>query len=69
MRNRTPVLVAGLVIVLLGLVFTFGWFFVPIDVWLADPGFVSMPEALVGWWIVAIGLALTAWSLRGRFRR
>lgn len=69
MTSRTPVLVAGLVIVVLGLVFGLGWFFVPIHVWLADPGFVPMPEALVGWWIVAIGLALAAWSLRGRSRR
>jgi hypothetical protein len=68
-KSRTPVLVAGLVIVVLGLVFSLGWFFVPIDVWLEDPSLVPMPEALVGWWIVAIGLALTAWSLRGRFRR
>lgn len=69
MTSRTPVLVAGLVIIVMGLVFSLGWFFVPIDVWLADPGLVPMPEALVGWWIVAIGLALTAWSLRGRSRR
>jgi len=69
MTNRTPVLIAGLVIVVLGLVFSLGWFFVPITVWLADPGFVAMPEVLVGWWVVAIGLALMIWSLRGRFRR
>ena len=60
---------AGLVVALVGLVFNLGWFFVPLTVWLDDPGFVPMPEVLLGWWVIAIGVGMTAWSLRGRAGR
>ncbi len=60
---------AGLVVALVGLVFNLGWFFVPINVWVDDPGFVPMPEVLVGWWVIAIGVGLMVWSLRSRARR
>ncbi|MEO3748845.1 hypothetical protein [Plantactinospora sp. B5E13] len=55
---------AGLVLVLVGLVFNLGWFFVPPHVWLDDPGLVPMPEALLGWWVVAIGAVLLLYGLR-----
>lgn len=60
---------AGLVVAVLGLVFNLGWFFVPIGVWLEEPGLVSMPEALLGWWVVAIGIGMVLWGLRDRSRR
>ncbi|MEQ4301696.1 hypothetical protein ABNF97_09935 [Plantactinospora sp. B6F1] len=59
----------GLVVALVGLAFNLGWFFVPPHVWLDDPGLVPMPEALLGWWVIVIGVALVAWSLRPRRRR
>ena len=34
-----------------------------------DPGLVPMPEVLLGWWVIAIGVALMLWSLRTRSRR
>lgn len=60
---------AGLAVVLVGLIFNLGWFFVPPHVWLDDPGLVPMPEALLGWWVIAIGLALVAWGALRRNRR
>ncbi|MEU7611706.1 hypothetical protein [Micromonospora sp. NPDC049204] len=60
---------AGLAIVLVGVVFNLGWFFVPPQVWLDDPGFVPMPEVLLGWWVIIIGLALVAWAILRRVRR
>ncbi|MEU7750443.1 hypothetical protein [Micromonospora sp. NPDC049171] len=60
---------AGLTIVLVGLVFNLGWFFVPPQVWLDDPGLVPMPEVLLGWWVIIIGLALIAWAVHRRVRR
>ncbi|MFF4875081.1 hypothetical protein [Micromonospora sp. NPDC000668] len=60
---------AGMAVVLVGIVFNLGWFFVPPHVWLDDPGFVPMPEVLLGWWVVAIGLALVAWAVHRRTRR
>lgn len=59
---------AGLVVALLGLAFNLGWFFVPPGVWFDDPGFVPMPEALLGWWVIAVGVALVVWSVRPRRR-
>ncbi|MFY1688290.1 hypothetical protein [Plantactinospora sp. WMMB782] len=58
----------GLVVALVGLVFNLGWFFVPPHVWFDDPGLVPMPEALLGWWVIAIGVVLVLWSLRPRRR-
>ena len=52
-----------------GLVFNLGWFFVPPDAWFDDPGLVPMPEALLGWWVIAIGFLMMAWSLRRGVRR
>lgn len=60
---------AGLAVVGVGIIFNLGWFFVPLDVWLDDPGLVPMPEVLLGWWVVAIGLALIAWAVRRQARR
>jgi hypothetical protein len=60
---------AGLAVALVGLVFNLGWFFVPLDVWFADPGLVGMPEVLLGWWVMAIGLALVGWGVVRRIRR
>ncbi|GAB3964376.1 hypothetical protein V1634_01540 [Plantactinospora veratri] len=59
----------GLVVALVGLTFNLGWFFVPPHVWLDDPGLVPMPEALLGWWVIAIGVVLVLRSLRPRSRR
>ncbi|GAA3766501.1 hypothetical protein GCM10022225_61070 [Plantactinospora mayteni] len=59
----------GLVVALVGLAFNLGWFFVPPHVWFDDPGLVPMPEALLGWWVIAIGVVLALWSLRPRSRR
>ncbi|MFG2064849.1 hypothetical protein ACGFIK_25925 [Micromonospora sp. NPDC048871] len=60
---------AGIVVALVGLVFNLGWFFVPLSVWLDDPGFVPMPEVLLGWWVIAIGVVMMIWSLRRRLSR
>ncbi|MEV1146168.1 hypothetical protein [Micromonospora sp. NPDC049799] len=68
-RLRRPLLWVGLAVAVLGIVFNLGLFFVPPDVWLADPGLVPMPEVLVGWWAVAVGVLMMAWSQRGRARR
>ena len=69
MPQNNRLLWAGLVVAVVGLVFNLGWFFVPITVWLDDPGLVPMPEVLLGWWVIAIGAAMMLWSLRGRVRR
>lgn len=58
--------VVGLAVALAGLAFTLGLFFVPIGVWLADPAMAPMPEALIGWWVIGIGLLM---MLRGGLRR
>jgi hypothetical protein len=68
-RNNKRLFWVGVVVALVGLVFTLGWFFVPITVWFDDPGFVPMPEVLVGWWVIAIGVALMVWGLRPRAGR
>lgn len=68
-RSVNRLLWAGLVVALVGLVFNLGWFFVPPDVWFDDPGFVPMPEALLGWWVILIGVVLMVWSLRRGARR
>ncbi len=60
---------AGLVVAIVGLVFNLGWFFVPVNAWLDDPGLVPMPEVLIGWWVIAVGVLMVGWSLRGRARR
>jgi hypothetical protein len=60
---------AGLVVAVIGLVFNLGWFFVPIGAWLDDPALVPMPEVLLGWWVIAIGVAMMLWGLRSRLRR
>jgi hypothetical protein len=59
----------GLAVALVGLIFNLGWFFVPPHVWFDDPGLVPMPEALIGWWVMAIGLALVTWAVVARVRR
>jgi hypothetical protein len=59
----------GLAVALVGLIFNLGWFFVPPDVWFEDPGLVPMPEVLLGWWVMAIGLALVIWDVARRMRR
>ncbi|MEH1168727.1 hypothetical protein V6V47_25405 [Micromonospora sp. CPCC 205539] len=59
----------GLAVVLVGLVFNLGWFFVPPQAWLDDPGLVGIPEVLLGWWVVAIGLALVGWAVHSRTSR
>jgi hypothetical protein len=53
----------GLAVAVLGLIFNLGWFFVPPGAWLDDPGLVPMPEVLLGWWVMAIGLALIGWGV------
>ncbi|TWJ21559.1 hypothetical protein [Micromonospora endolithica] len=68
-RLRRPLLWAGLALVVLGVVFNLGLFFVPPQVWLEDPGLVPMPEVLLGWWAVAAGVLAMAWSQRGGARR
>ncbi|KXK63799.1 hypothetical protein AWW66_01045 [Micromonospora rosaria] len=68
-RLRSPLLWAGLAVAVLGIVFNLGLFFVPLNVWLEDPKLVPMPEVLVGWWIVAVGVLMMVWSQRGRARR
>lgn len=42
LRNR--LFWAGLVVAVVGLVFNLGWFFIPLNVWLDDPGLVPMPR-------------------------
>ncbi|GIJ78647.1 hypothetical protein SAMN05443287_102387 [Micromonospora phaseoli] len=68
-RLRRPLLWCGLAVALLGIVFNLGLFFVPLDVWLEDPGLVPMPEVLVGWWALTVGLVMMVWSQLGRARR
>jgi hypothetical protein len=59
----------GLAVALVGLIFNLGWFFVPPSVWFSGPGLVPMPEVLLGWWVMAIGLALVTWGVARRMRR
>lgn len=53
----------GLVVALVGLAFNLGLFFVPLDVWIDDPGLVPMPEVLLGWWVIGIGVVMMGWSM------
>lgn len=58
----------GVIIALAGLLFDLGVLFVPIGEIIKNPRFVPMPEVLVGWWLMIIGIALMVpWpSRRGR---
>jgi len=44
-----PLLWAGIAVILLGLAFNFGLFFVPLTEVIKNPELVPMPEVLVGW--------------------
>jgi len=68
-RNVNRPLWAGLVVAVVGLVFNLGWFFAPPDLWFDDSGLIPMPEALLGWSVIAIGFVMMAWSLRHGARR
>jgi hypothetical protein len=65
-RLRRPLLWAGAALIVVGIVFNLGWFFVPPQVWWHDPGLVPMPEVLVGWWAVVVGVLMVVWSQRRR---
>ena len=67
--TERPLLWSGIVVAMVGLAFNLGLFFVPLGVWLDDPGFVSMPEALLGWWVMGIGVVLMVLGRRRRSRR
>ncbi|HEY8474461.1 MAG TPA: hypothetical protein VIL37_17745 [Natronosporangium sp.] len=64
-----PLLWAGVAAVLLGLAFNLGLFFIPITEVIRNPELVPMPEALVGWWLVAVGIGLAGWALLRRSAR
>ncbi|MEW9547173.1 hypothetical protein [Nonomuraea sp. NPDC050783] len=56
--TRRPRFWIGLVVALAGLLFNLGVLFVPISEIIKNPRFVPMPEVLLGWWFILIGLAL-----------
>ncbi|MGH2736329.1 MAG: hypothetical protein ACRDKZ_12170 [Actinomycetota bacterium] len=60
-RGRRAVssrVVTGLALLMFGKAFLFGALFAPLSIVLDDPGTVPMPERLVGFWIIGVGVLL-----------
>ncbi|SHN43303.1 hypothetical protein [Cryptosporangium aurantiacum] len=67
--RRNPTLWTGVVVTLLGVAFNLGWLFVPPFVWWRAPELIPMPEALIGWWIVLLGLSTIGYAVARHGRR
>jgi hypothetical protein len=48
----------GAALIVLGVLFVVGAFFVPPGELLRDPGLIPMPERLLGLWVIAVGVLL-----------
>ena len=67
--RRSSTLWTGVAVVVLGLVFNLGWLFVPPFVRWRPPELIPLPEALIGWWIVLLGLSTIGYALAAGRRR
>jgi hypothetical protein len=57
-KRFRPRYVVGAVLATLGGLFLVGVPFVPISAILADPGMIPMPERLVAFWVIGVGVLL-----------
>jgi hypothetical protein len=55
---------AGVAVVVVGLIGLFGGFFAPWSVVLADPAVVPAPESWVAIWLMVVGAGLALWPAR-----
>ncbi|MGH3655281.1 MAG: hypothetical protein ACRDUA_01355 [Micromonosporaceae bacterium] len=62
MRSARVIVGAGLI--LLSGFFLIGGFFIPLPELVGNVGLVPMPERLLGFWGVGVGVALAAWPRR-----
>jgi hypothetical protein len=64
---------AGTLLIVLGVLFSLGFFFVPpqdlIPALLSAPGVLPMPEVLLGYWAVLVGVGLLVADAVARARK
>lgn len=63
---RRPRRLTGVVITILGFLVLVGVPFVPLATVVTDPGLAPIPERFVAFWLLLVGLALTAWPAGAR---